>query len=282
MSSPARSLHVTVAAYTALALALAGTAASSAPVSVSTRTASAITGAGITDGTVTGADVKDGSLTGADIKDSSLTGADVKDSSLTGADVKNSSLTGADVKDGSLTGADIKKGSIPADRVAGALPGTATGYTKAESDSLYLLKTGKAADANTIDGIDSSALAQGNVTTTSSQTIVPVGTTVHLMTVPGWASVDSLNCSTSVANASVVITSPTTVNVWTESSTNVAGSFLAGLVSAGTPLGKNGWAKFTIGQVAGIGDTSGSAVIDIHTASTTSGCRFIVTAQITH
>jgi hypothetical protein len=266
MSSPARSLHVTVAAYTALALALAGTAASSAPVSVSTRTASAITGAGITDGTVTGADVKDGSLTGADIKDSALTGADVK----------NSSLTGADVKDGSLTGADIKKGSIPADRVAGA------GYTKAESDSLYLLKTGKAADANTIDGIDSSALAQGNVTTTSSQTIVPVGTTVHLMTVPGWASVDSLNCSTSVANASVVITSPTTVNVWTESSTNVAGSFLAGLVSAGTPLGKNGWAKFTIGQVAGIGDTSGSAVIDIHTASTTSGCRFIVTAQITH
>jgi hypothetical protein len=274
-SSPARSLHVTVAAYTALALALAGTAASAGPTSVSTRTAAATA--------ITGAGIKDSSLTGADVKDGSLTGADVKDGSLTGADVADSSLTGADVRNGTLTGADIKKGSIPLDRLAGTLPtGTASGYTKAESDNLYLAKTGKAADADKLDGLDSTAFAQGNVTTMSAQVIVPLNNTGKIMTVPGWAQIDSLNCASTGANASVVITSPWAVNLWGDTSTNPAGFFAAGVTSLGTPLAKNAWARYTIGLISGIGDTSGTAVIDIHTASTSSGCRFIVTAQVTH
>jgi len=274
MSEPrARSLHVTVAAYTALALAIAavtGTAAQ--PVSATrTTSAAAVTGAGIKDGSVTGADIKDGSLTGADIKDGSLTGADVKDSSLTGADVKN----------GSLTGADLKKGSIPLDRLQGT-PSGATGYTKAESDANFLAKTGKAADADKLDGLDSTAFAQGNVTTTSKQTIVPLGTTVQLATVPGWATVSSLNCGSTQANASVVITSPTAIDLWIESSNNLAGAFAANVVSAGTPLAANAWWKGTITQIAGTGDTSGTATIEIHTAATPSGCRYVVTTTVTH
>ena len=263
MFSPARSVHVTVAAYTALALVLAGTATSAAPVSATRHIASAVTGAGIKDGSVTGADIKDGSLTGADIKDGSL--------------------TGADIKDGSLTGADIKRGSIPLNRIAGPLPsgGSATGYTKAESDSLYLPKTGKAADADTLDGQDSSAFVTGNVAIGSLQRIIALGAGGTLATLPGWATVSVLNCTSTNANASVLITSPTAVNVWIESSTNLAGSFVAGVISAGTPLAANAWFRMTLGQIAGTGDTSGSATIEIHTAATTAGCRYIVTTQVT-
>ena len=262
-SSRSHSVHATVVAYLALTLALSGTA-----------TAAVL---------ITGAGVKDSSLTGADVKDGSITGADVRDSSLTGVDVKNSSLTGADVKDGSLTGADIKAGSIPANRIAGGLPATdlSNVYTKTQSDGLFLAKTGKAADADTIDGLDSTALAKGNVTTTTTRSVATLGqSSMSLAVISGWAHVDLLNCisgSSPQANASIVNTG--TSELWAESSTLPAGFHLAAnWVSAGTPLATSGWE--TLHLVRGTGAATQSADIDVHTAGTAAGCVFVVTSRV--
>ena len=61
-----------------------------------------------------------------------ITGADVQDESLTGADVLNESLTGNDVQNDSLKGADVDESSL-----------------------------GKVGDADTLDGLDSTAFASG-------------------------------------------------------------------------------------------------------------------------
>ena len=65
-----------------------------------------------------------------------------------------------------------------------------------------------------------------------------------------------------------MITSPTAVNAWVESSALPAGNFVAGPVGLGTPLAQSGWYRITIAQAASPGDTSATASIEIHTAST--------------
>ena len=112
-----RRSHTAAAAYTALVLALGGTA----------YAAVTITGDDIVDGTIASADIGDlqvktndigemavsesrldyNSVTGLNVRSGSLLGTDIGDASLTGADVWNGTLTGDDIKDGSVTTKDL-------------------------------------------------------------------------------------------------------------------------------------------------------------------------------
>ena len=96
------------------------------------------------------------------------------------AKLSPNSVTGSTVKNGSLTAKDFKKTEIaklkgkagvvgPAGAAGAAGPGgptgpagTPNGYTKTEADAAFLGKTAKAADADKVDGIDSSGLIQGS------------------------------------------------------------------------------------------------------------------------
>jgi hypothetical protein len=106
-----------------------------------------------------------------------VTGKNVRNGSLTGADIRNNSVASADVKDGSLLTKDFKAGQLPSG-AAGAKgdpgpagpvgpkgdPGTvdASGfYSKDESDGRFLGLTAKAADAETLDGVDVSGVVRG-------------------------------------------------------------------------------------------------------------------------
>jgi hypothetical protein len=77
----------------------------------------------------------------------------VKNSSLTGNDVKNKSLGPAD-HNGSVhgaTGPQRPKGDT-------GTPDTSNLFTKTESDGRFLAIAGKAADADKLDGVDSTQL----------------------------------------------------------------------------------------------------------------------------
>jgi hypothetical protein len=94
--------------------------------------------------------------------------------------VKPNSITGKSVKNGSLTLADFSKkeraklvgktGKTGAQGPAGAQgapgpqgpAGTPDGYTKSEADGAFLGKSAKAADADKLDGVDSSGFIQGS------------------------------------------------------------------------------------------------------------------------
>ena len=92
--------------------------------------------------------------------------------------LKPNSVTGKVVKNGSLTLADFSKkeraklvgktgktgaaGSARARRARRARPARRDGYTKTEADAAFLGKTSKAADADKLDGIDSTGFIQGS------------------------------------------------------------------------------------------------------------------------
>ena len=93
------------------------------------------------------------------------------------AKLKNNSVTSSTVKNGSLKLADFNKkeaaklkgvvGPVGPAGPAGAAgatgpAGTPNGYTKTEADAAFLAKAGKAADADKIDGLDSTSLIQGS------------------------------------------------------------------------------------------------------------------------
>lgn len=117
MRSPLRRLgrhHGTAAAYTALLLALGGTA----------YAANVVTSEDILDETIRSQDVGPAAV-GTDelaaqavtldrLAGDSVTGTKVVDGTLWGVDVRNGSLTTHDVADGSLTGYDVADGSIKA------------------------------------------------------------------------------------------------------------------------------------------------------------------------
>jgi hypothetical protein len=98
---------------------------------------------------VTGKNVKDATLTGADVKNRSLTGADLKPSSVGGSDIRPDAVNSDDVEDGSLLAADFKSGQ---------LPDTSNFYDKGQSDARFLAAGAKPADADRLDGLDSTEI----------------------------------------------------------------------------------------------------------------------------
>jgi hypothetical protein len=226
-----------------------------------------------------------------------VTGRQVKDGSLTGRDVRNGSLTGRDVRNGSLTGSDLKPKSVPLNRLSGAPPVGAAGpaghtgptgptgppgepdysrvYDKAAADARFLAKAGKAADADTLDGLDGSAYAQGSVVTRSASKTVATSSTVELLKVPGWGSVAVLNCSASFANVGLTKDGSDASVLWMETSTNPAGiSSLGGSWGgAGSYSAPSGWVRYTVAKPGAM------VVFEAHGGWTGSGCAFAVTAS---
>jgi hypothetical protein len=130
-----------------------------------------VTGKDVKDETLTGADVRNRSLTGADVKNNSLTGADLKPSSVHGSDIRPDAVNSDDVEDGSLLADDFHRGQLPpGPQGPKGEPGpqgpkgdtgtvdTSNFYDKAQSDARFLAAGAKAADADKLDGLDSTEI----------------------------------------------------------------------------------------------------------------------------
>jgi hypothetical protein len=134
----------------------------------SSYAAISITGKDVKDATLTGLDVKNRSLTGADVKNNSLTGADLKPSSVGGSDIRPDAVNSDDVEDGSLLADDFRRGQLPQGPKGDTGPqgpkgdtgtvDTSNFYDKAQSDARFLAAGAKAADADRLDGLDSSEI----------------------------------------------------------------------------------------------------------------------------
>jgi hypothetical protein len=212
---------------------------------------------------------------------------------ITGRQVKDSSLTGRDVRNGSLTGSDIRRRSVPLNRLSGTLPvgvagpAGATGprgpsgepdytrvYDKEAADARFLAKTGQAADAQALDGLDGSAYAKGRVTTISASKSVATSSSELLLQVPGWGTVSVLNCTASFANVAILKDGSDASSLWIETSTSPAGSSAGtNWVSAGSYSAPTGWARYTISK------PGASAKIEAHGRWDGVGCTFAVTAS---
>ena len=111
--------------------------------------------------TITGKNVQDGTLTGADVKDNSLRGADIRANAVNSDDVRNGSLLARDFHAGQLpAGAQGPKGDTGPAGPQGPKGDTGTVdtsnfYDKAQSDARFLATGAKAADADELDGLDS-------------------------------------------------------------------------------------------------------------------------------
>jgi hypothetical protein len=121
-----------------------------------------VTGKDVKDATLTGADVRNRSLTGADVRNNSLTGADLKPSSVGASDIRPDAVNSDDVEDGSLLAADFHRGQLPpGPQGPKGDPGTvdtSNFYDKAQSDARFLAAGAKAADADKLDGLDSTEI----------------------------------------------------------------------------------------------------------------------------
>lgn len=117
--------------------------------------------------------------------------------------LKPNSVTGRTVKNGSLTLADFKKseraklrGAAGPQGPAGPAgpSGTPNGYSAAQADATFLGKGAKAADADSVDGINGASLVQGGGFQDDLQRAVTNDTTApDLLTVPGFGSL-GLTC----------------------------------------------------------------------------------------
>jgi hypothetical protein len=220
-----------------------------------------------------------------------LGGTSYAAATITGRQVKDSSLTGRDVRNGSLTGSDLKPKSVPLNRLSGALPAGAAGqtgptgppgepdysrvYDKAAADARFLAKAGKAADADTLDGLDGSAYAKGSVVTRSASKTVATSSTAELLRVPGWGSVAVLNCNASFANVGLTKDGSDASLLWLETSTNPGGSSSLGgnWSAAGSYSAPSGWVRYTMAKPGAM------VILEAHGGWTGSGCAFAVTAS---
>lgn len=119
------------------------------------------------------------------------------------AALKPNSVTGKTVKNGTLTLADFRKseraklrGAAGPQGPAGPAgpSGTPNGYTTAQADAAFLGKGAKAADADSLDGLDSTSLVHGNGFQSDVQRVVTDDTVAaDLLTIPGFGAL-SLNC----------------------------------------------------------------------------------------
>jgi hypothetical protein len=86
---------------------------------------------------------------------------------ITGHDIRDGSVTTADVRDHSLLASDFANGQLPAGATGPQGPRGLTGtvdtsqfYDKTASDGRFLGMTGKAADADKLDGLDSTGFVR--------------------------------------------------------------------------------------------------------------------------
>jgi hypothetical protein len=145
-------------------------------------------------------------------------------------------------------------------------------YKKTAADARFLAKSGKAADADKIDGIDSTGLARGGVTT---QTVAVDTASGSLLALAGWADVAVLNCNASFANAGITNQSGGTTSLWIESSTALAGSSAGkNWSSAGSPSTPAGsWVRWSLAKVG-----VGVLIVDVHARWNGASCSFAITA----
>src|SRR3954452_18936097 len=111
-----------------------------------------------------------------------ITSAQIKNNSVQGKDIKDGSIKSADVGNRSLLAKDFKKGQLPAGargpvgpqgligprgpvgpRGPSGATDTSAVYTKTQNDAKYLGKGEKAADAESVDGLDGASLLHGPV-----------------------------------------------------------------------------------------------------------------------
>jgi hypothetical protein len=99
-------------------------------------------------------------ITGKQVKDSSLTGADIRNGSLRAVDLRRSDFQGGAQGNPGAKGDTGPRGDPGAKGETGTVD-TSNFYPKSESDALFLNKTEKAADADRLDGRDSTEFVLG-------------------------------------------------------------------------------------------------------------------------
>jgi hypothetical protein len=107
---------------------------------------------------------------------------------INGKRIKKGTITTKQIKDGTLLKKDFAAGVLP---VAPDLSGF---YTKGQSDSRFLGKSAKAANADQLDGLDSSAIARGNAAVYAGRGVADAnGTndTVPVLSIPGIAVLEN-------------------------------------------------------------------------------------------
>ena len=125
--------------------------------------------------------------------------------------VTKNAIVSSKVRNGSLLRQDFKAGQLPTGSGAqgAAGPAGATGatgatgsadpsafYTKSEADGAFLGKTAKAADADTLDGIDAAGLVHGSGSQGQGFQLLQNGDTgIPLITIPGIGSMTA-SCGT--------------------------------------------------------------------------------------
>lgn len=146
--------------------------------------------------TITGKNVKNNSLTGADIKNNSLRGNDIGAEAVNSDDVKNGALLAVDFKSGQLPqGPKGDKGETGAKGETGTVD-TSSFYDKAQSDARYLATTGKAADADKLDGLDSTAFLGQSGALTARINDPAVDSTDNGIAVLSYGAVSGLSAAT--------------------------------------------------------------------------------------
>ena len=156
----------------------------------------------------------------------------VVNDSLRGVDIRNNDIRGIDIRDKTITGRDIQGGTIGSrevsgltaqDFAAGALiagpPGpqglagpqgpkgdtgtvdTTNFYDKAQSDGRYLATTGTAADADKLDGLDSTALIGQSGALTTRINAAAVDSTDNGIAVRSYGAVSGLSTATGAVSS---------------------------------------------------------------------------------
>jgi len=111
----------------------------------------AVTSDAIAGAAVTSAAILNGAVTEADIATGAVTSVDIANGAVTSDDIANGAVTSDDIANGAVTSADIADGSVQSADVA---------FNYAGSTS----KGGKASDADTLDGLDSSLFLRSDGT----------------------------------------------------------------------------------------------------------------------
>jgi hypothetical protein len=141
--------------------------------------------------------------------------------------LRKNSVTSPKVRNRSLLRRDFKPGQLAFLTPAGAdsryyTKGQSDGryYTKGESDGRFLGKGGKAADADKLDNLDSSAFVRGGGTT-FARTLVhfsnPLASDVRQLVVPGYGEL-TMSCEGASYAVSFKNTQSDNVNVWSDGS----------------------------------------------------------------
>ncbi len=156
--------------------------------------------------------------------------------------------------------------------------------SQTEADGLYLGKTAKAADADKLDGIDSTGFVQGTGKTYVGRVVLPTSNPFPndtVLVIPGFARLRALNCQSGGANASLVNfdQSRGTFTGWRSTGANnpdFASSPGLSSWSSNFQLTERTTWHFSVGT----GANSEAALIDLHTQVSGSNCIYSAVAQV--